>query len=104
MKLFLDVASKYLLDKNDFYKSKANLALIISLIFWTITILTGCMIWFSKSLKFLYFLPVLLFFSILSMCIAKSLYTRSSIYNEIFEDLETIRDLANKESKRQGLQ
>lgn len=104
MKLFLDVASKYLLDKDDFYRRKANITLSVSIIIWLLTILSGYLVWYFKSVHIFFMIPVLLFVAILTLCIAKSLYTKSFIYNEIYQDLEQIRVLANKESKKQEQQ
>lgn len=103
MKFFLDIASKYLSDKDAFYKRKARISLAITLTVWIITILLGCAAFFSTSLHMLFFIPVFLFFSILATSITKNFYTKSFIYNEIYENLEAIRELANKEIEKQGL-
>lgn len=100
MKLFLDVASKYLTDQYTFYKKRANFMMILSILCWVLTILTGYLAWLFGILHLVFAVFVLALTSFFLTIITNDFYTKSSVYNRVYEDLEEIRKLANKEADK----
>lgn len=102
MKLFLDMASEYLMGKYRCYKRKADLWLAASLALCLITICSAYFIWHDQAIHYVLVIPLLLFTAILLLCITRDLYRKSNIYHQIYNDLQEIRYLANKEAQKEA--
>lgn len=102
MKLFLDVAWQFLIQKRDYYQMKAKGFLIVSAIMWISGILAVCMLIHAGLL-----VPALLtggsllFAAVFTILLAKDNYVKAGVYGQISEDLEEIRKIANKKAKKE---
>lgn len=106
MKLFLDIASKYLEDKRDYYKKRAKILFGVSISMWILAVLSAYALFRSGLLRYaVYTAPAFLFTAVVTTAAAKDNFARAGVYDQIFEDLQEIRTIANEtvqEMERQG--
>lgn len=102
MKLFLDMASSYLLGRYELYKRKANIWLAGSLAVWLLTFGAAFAIWKTGAIRYGAAIPLLLFSAILLGWVTGDMYRKSGVYRQIYEDLQEIRQLANKEAEKEA--